>query len=321
MNLFDEIRGACREVAEGAQLVRIDRARLHDYALSLMSAGVPRPTLDPRPYFLGHGEQTLAFIVVLDTINFGSGWFPYLRKRPEMSGSLTIASALADAFRSGQTFSPRHLMQISPHDCALMFGQDATAYPVGQLMERFAQAMNDLGRLLLECYEGTYAALVERAAESAQALVGNLAAMPFFEDVALWRSRRVPFYKRAQLMAADLALVFGNQGWGKFHDLNQLTIFADNLVPHVLRVDGVLVYDGDLAGQIEREELIPSGSDAEVEIRACAAHAVELLVGEIQAAGQAANSASLDFLLYNRGQSFPHYKSGKPRHRTRTVFY
>ncbi len=76
MSLFDEIRGACREVAEGAQLVRIDRARLPDYAISLTSAGVPRPTLDPRPHFLGHGDQTLAFIVVLDTINYGSGWFP-----------------------------------------------------------------------------------------------------------------------------------------------------------------------------------------------------------------------------------------------------
>ncbi len=145
MSLFDEIRGACREVAEGAQLVRIDRARLRDYAISLTSAGVPRPALDPRPYLLGHGDQTLAFIVVLDTINFGSGWFPYLRKRPGMSGSLTIASALADAFRSGQDFSAHHLLQISPHDCALTFGQDSTAYPLGQLMEKFAQALNDLG--------------------------------------------------------------------------------------------------------------------------------------------------------------------------------
>ena len=155
MSLFDEIRDACREVAEGARLVRIDRARLRDYAISLTSAGVPRPTLDPRPYFLGHGDKTLAFIVVLDTINFGSGWFPYLRKRAEMSGSSTIAYALADAFRSGQNFSPRHLLQISPHDCALMFGQDSTTDPVGQLMEKFAQALIDLGRLVVDRYDGT----------------------------------------------------------------------------------------------------------------------------------------------------------------------
>jgi hypothetical protein len=110
------------------------------------------------------------------------------------------------------------------------------------------------------------------------------------------------------------------KGGEQFHDLDELTIFADNLVPHVLRVDGVLAYDGNLAKQIEREELIRPGSDAEVEIRACAVHTVELLVKEIQTAGRDATSASLDFLLFNRGQSLS-YKAASPRHRTRTVFY
>ena len=32
MYLFDEIRSACREVAEGAAFLRIDRTKLHDYA-------------------------------------------------------------------------------------------------------------------------------------------------------------------------------------------------------------------------------------------------------------------------------------------------
>ncbi|MEZ5167114.1 MAG: hypothetical protein R2695_11730 [Acidimicrobiales bacterium] len=30
----------------------------------------------------------------LDAINFGSGYFPYLRKRPGMSGYHTVASSL-----------------------------------------------------------------------------------------------------------------------------------------------------------------------------------------------------------------------------------
>ena len=39
------------------------------------------------------------------------------------------------------------------------------------------------------------------------------------------------FYKRAQIVASDLALA----GVAEFDDLDRLTIFADNLVPHVLR--------------------------------------------------------------------------------------
>ena len=50
------------------------------------------------------------------------------------------------------------------------------------------------------------------------------------------RRRRGAFFKRAQIAAADLALA----GIAPADDLGELTLFADNLVPHVLRVDGVL---------------------------------------------------------------------------------
>jgi Potential Queuosine, Q, salvage protein family len=259
MSLFDCVRSACRGVAERARFVRIDHARMREYALSLAAAGVPPPSLDLRSHFLDHGDQTLAFIVILDTINFGSGWFPYLRKRPGLSGSSTIETALWDAFRAGEDFSAQRLAHISPSDCAQVLGQNPAGHPLHQLLEKFAQALNDLGCLLLELYGGSFAALVESAAGSAETLVRKLSIMPFFADVQRWHDLWVPFYKRAQLTAADLALAFDKRGWGEFHDLGELTIFADNLVPHVLRIDKVLVYDEHLARQIDAEELIPPG--------------------------------------------------------------
>jgi hypothetical protein len=117
--------------------------------------------------------------------------------------------------------------------------------------------------------------------------------------------------KRAQLTGADLALA----GVATFNDLDRLTIFADNLVPHVLRVDGVLTYEPDLLARINREELIPAGSQEEREIRACALHAVELIRGCLPGI----TSMQLDYLLWNRGQA-AEYKA-QPRHRSRTVFY
>jgi len=318
MNLFDEIRSACRDVAEGAAFLRIDRTKLPDYARSLGSAGSAR--LDPTAHFLGHGERTLASILIQDTVNFGSGWFPQLKKRPGKSGSITLASWLRDAFAAGQNFSASKLAEISARDCARIFNQDLRVPLIADLMEKFAQALNQLGHFVAEQFHGKYAGLVESADESAESLVGILRSMPFFEDVETWRGRRVPFYKRAQLTAAELALAFDHSGWGKFRDLDKLTIFADNLVPHVLRVDGILVYDQDLAARIDREELILAGSAEEVEIRACALHAVELIARELRKTGRGATAKDIDYVLWNRGQS-PDYKSAKPRHRTRTVFY
>jgi hypothetical protein len=119
------------------------------------------------------------------------------------------------------------------------------------------------------------------------------------------------FLKRAQIAAADLA----RAGAAVFDDIPRLTLFADNLVPHVLRLDGILTFAPDLVERIEAGELLEHGSPEEVEIRACAVHAVELLV----AARTGSCAAEVDQLLWQRGQQ-PAYKAS-PRHRSRCTAY
>jgi hypothetical protein len=320
MSLFDAIRDGCRAVAEQASHVRIDHKRLADYAGTLNLAESRAPTLDPAYHLLGRGEDTVAFIVTLDAINFGSGWFPHLRKRPGLSGYFTVAAALTDHCRRHGVPDAAALAALTAADCTRLFGQDPENPPVDELMGLFAQALNDLGRYLLAGFDGRFAHLVDAAQGSAERLVALLARMTFFADVETWRGASVPFYKRAQLTAADLALAFDGRGWGRFSDLHRLTIFADNLVPHVLRLDGVLLYDPELVRRIDAEELIAAGSAEEIEIRAGALHAVELLVAELNRRGEDVTAMGLDYLLWNRGQR-PDYKRAKPRHRTRTVYY
>jgi hypothetical protein len=262
----------------------------------------------------------VAFFLTLDAVNFGSGYFPHLRKRRGLSGYFTIASSLKDSFESRGPFSAQELTQLKAAECTRIFGQDSQNETVQELMRLFAKALNDLGRFLLERFDGHFTALVEAAGGSADRLVELLIQMPYFNDVEPYHEWNVPFYKRAQLTAADLAIAFEGQGPGRFGDLDRLTIFADNLVPHVLRIDGILCYDDDLAARIDAEELIPAGSPQEVEIRACAVHAVELMAEALRGTGRPVTSMQLDYLLWNRGQA-PAYKSAKPRHRTRTAFY
>jgi hypothetical protein len=320
MSIFDQIREGCRHVAENAAKVRVDLARLSGYARDFPVAEIGAATLDPATHYLGHGKDTLAFVLMLDTINFGSGFFPHIRKRPGHSGYFTVAAGLNDWFQAEGAPSAARLANLTQGDCARIFGQDLGSPLAAELMGLFAKALNDLGALLLARFDGDPAQLVESADHKAEKLVAALRVMPFFDDVAIWHGHKVPFMKRAQLTAADLGLAFENQGWGKFDDLDRLTIFADNLVPHVLRMDGVLSYDIDLAAHIDRGEPIEVGSVDEIEIRAAALHAVELLKQHLHAAGHRhITSMALDYLLWNRGQG-ARYKA-IPRHRARGVFY
>lgn len=317
--VFDRIRAACAAVAERSAHVRIDRHRIAEYAATLPLQGLRNPSIDPRFHYLDHGADTAAFIVTLDSINFGSGYFPHLLKRPGMSGYFTVASSLNDYYREKGLLSARLLIELTADDCAWIFGQDPSNETAFELMRLFSTALNDLGRFLMSRFEGSFMRLVESAGGSVESLVSQLVEMPYFYDIERYGDLNVPFYKRAQLTAADLSLAFRGEGPGRFDDLDRLTVFADNLVPHVLRVDQVLVYENSLAGRIDSGALIESGSAEEVELRASAVHAVELIVSEMRARGRPVTAMQLDYLLWNRGQQ-PYYKS-RPRHRARTVFY
>ena len=319
VGLLDAVRTACADVADRAIHVQLDADRLPAYAASLPLAEVATPELDPRYHHVGEPDATLAYVLTLDAVNFGSGYFPHLRKRPGLSGYFTVASALKERFDAAGPFTASALSALAATDCAALFGQERNDGPVAELMGLFATALNDLGRFLLDRFDGRFAGPVEAAGASAERLVALLSEMPFFRDVESYGALAVPFYKRAQLTAADLALALGGEGLGRFDDLDRLTIFADNLVPHALRVDGVLRYEAALAERIEAGEPIPAGSTEEVEIRAVALHAVERLVAILRGAGQDVTAMRLDYLLWNRGQQAS-YKA-RPRHRTRSVFY
>ena len=307
-------------VAGRARFVRVNEAAIEQYAISLPLEKAIAPSVDWTTHYRGDEAGTAAFFVVLDSINFGSGYFPHLRKRPGMSGYFTVASSLKDEFERGGVMPAERLAEMTAEECRRMFGQEAGNDAAMELMALFAVALNDLGCLLLAKYRGDVCELIEAARGSAERLVDLLAEMRFFRDVSAYEEMVVPLYKRAQLLAADLSLALEGKGLGAFHDLQRLTIFADNLVPHVLRIDGVLNYADELANRIDCEELIVAGSAEEVEIRACGLHAVELMKAALLRGGRPVTAMGLDYVLWNRGQE-KYYKSIKPRHRARSVYY
>jgi hypothetical protein len=259
-------------------------------------------------------EDTLSYVVTLDAVNFGSGWFPVLRKPEGRSGYFTIAGALRDRCETEGCFTASELASLTPADCTCLFRQAPANPEALELMTLFARSLNDLGRTLEERAGGSFADFVASAGRSAEALVLALAEMPFYRDVASYSGLEVPFYKRAQITVADLALAFEGRDPGRFDDVDDLTMFADNLVPHVLRCEGALEYDESLAQRIDAAVLLAPGSPEEVEIRAVGLHAVEQMARQLGARAQ-----DLDRVLWRRGQS-PRIKS-RNRHRTRSVFY
>ncbi|MCP9488476.1 MAG: queuosine salvage family protein [Solirubrobacteraceae bacterium MAG38_C4-C5] len=306
MGPCEEVREHCARVAAGAQSVRIDLDALGGLEPPMApepsrgcsggSLAISPPALDPQRHYLeGTPADVATYLLTLDAINFGSGWFPTLRKRRGCSGYFTIAWALADRFRAEGPWTNVQLRAMHADELADVLGQARDQ----ELIALYAQALRTLGAFL---GERSALDLVHQAGGSAQRLAEELAGgMAMFADRG--------FYKRAQIVPADLALA----GVATFADLDDLTIFADNLVPHVLRGDGVLVYEDRLAAHVDARRPLRPGAQ-EQEIRACAVHACELLAQRVGVAPR-----TLDHWLWNRGQA-PEIKA-RPRHRCRCVYY
>ncbi len=304
----DRVRGACAWVAERASSVVIDEAAVDTYA-----AGLPEkaelPHLDPATHLVeGSREARAAFVLCLDAINFGSGWWPTIRKRPGHSGYLTIAAGLTERFRAAGAWSAAELVDLAASELALVLDQD-TEHP---LIEQYVVTLRDVGGHVLADYGGRFGAVVDFAEGSAVSLADLLAGWDAFADVSTYDGRPVPFFKRAQIAAADI----NRAGVASLDGEELLTAFADNLVPHVLRVDSVLRLDPVLEARIDAGELLTHGSAEEVELRAGAVHAIELLSAATDAR---LCPAEIDAALWNRGRA-ERYKS-IPRPRSRNTAY
>lgn len=286
--------------------MRIDEEGIEGYALGLAEASTPAP--DPTTQLLDGDRETLAaFAICLNAINFGSGWWPTISKRAGLSGYSTIAAGVVERFRAHGAWSVAELRCLTAADVGATLVQD----PLHPLMEQFATSLRDVGARVQADHGDSFASVVDSADGSAVALAGLLAEWDAFADTSLYREREVPFFKRAQLAAADV----DRSGVASFADRDRLTAFADNLVPHVLRIDGILRLDPELERTIEAGQLLTHGAPEEVELRACAVHAVELLA----TASGALSPAGIDSALWNWGRA-PRYKAS-PRPRSRNTAY
>jgi Queuosine salvage protein len=303
----ERVRAGCAWVAARAAHVAIDDRAVRSYAAALRSSVPPleeEHAPDPAEGLAAEDrELRAAFVICLDAVNFGSGWWPTIRKRRGRSGYQTIAAALRERFQADGGWAARALAEITAADIAGALGQD----PEHALMSLYAESLRDLAAHVAAQHSGSFAALADSACGSAPSFADLLAGWPCFADESPYDGRTVPFFKRAQIAAADVHAA----GIASLRDRDRLTAFADNLVPHVLRVDGVLRLDPALAATIDAGRLIEHGSPEEVELRACAVHAIELLAAELDWWPM-----RIDSVLWHRGQGARYKSRRRPRSRT-----
>lgn len=138
--------------------------------------------------------------------------------------------------------------------------------------------------------------------------------------------RAVYLLKKAQLMVADLYLRFHDDASLPFNyrDIDSLAVFSDNVLPAVLRAQGVLVYSPELAKAVDSGVKITDRTQ-EASIRAGAVVACEKIIGRYNALKgtpdhpRPLNAVRLDYDLWLAGKK-PEFRK-LARHATHSIYY
>jgi hypothetical protein len=318
-----EVLETAREVALESDHVRIDDHALSLFAEDLLQRRFLVPTWDPRYHYVDGTAATVAYLLVLDTVNFcfwplpGQTRWEIAWGSEILSGYFGVAAALKRAFESGGPVrNARSLAVLQMDSLQKIFSGNGSL----QLLNERLHALRELGAVLLDSYQGKASHLVEAASGSALDLARLLAReLSSFRDTARYKGKEVLFYKRAQLFAADLWGAFHGTRWGRFTDMDRLTAFADYKLPQVLCRLGILHYAAPLQEKVDRMERIEGGSPEEVEIRANTIWAVHRIGEELRRQGKEIRDFELDWLLWHLGQE-DRWRE-RPYHRTVSIFY
>jgi hypothetical protein len=307
-------------VVEHARYVKISPVAIERAANALAEKRVEPPAWNYEYHYHDGTERTVNYIFLLDALNFcfwGKPKWGIVYKGKQLDGYWALAASLKRAMEKNPHIAEAEfLARITPRQLAdILRGKGK----IPLFAERWRSA-RELGALLCEHWGGSSATFVADAQRDAPRLAQMIAEnFASFNDIAVYDNREVRFFKRAQILVADLWSAFGGKSWGAFENIAALTAFADYKLPQVLRAWGILQYAPSLARKVDAQVELRAGSAEEIEIRAATLWSVEFLRDALAARGRKLWSIQADWILWDASQA--REKDMRPYHRVRTIYY
>ena len=310
-------------VVASARHVRVDDDRIEAVAEWMAYESLPWPDFRFPTIPDENDADTMDFIFLTASINFA---FTDFEKHviftteydgAERSDSDGMMACLKRAYDRGiPILEGSHLQAVTRSDLQALFRGNIEM----PMLDERAAIFRELGSALEKNYGGRFHEFLRKGPQKTAAALDRLIeTFPSFRDESVYRGARVAFQKRAQLLLWQLHARFRASGYFALEDPEQLTVFADYIVPVALRRLGILSYSDALEGAINARRLIARDSEEEVEIRAASIWACRLLTRAINAL-RPSDRQVIDAVVDTR--LWTHYhESHWPHHLTVTTAY
>lgn len=319
---MERILRSVEQVVAHSEHVSLNQTSLEAFADTI----TPEELADVPPFFEKDDrlslEQSIAFGFVYNAVNFsywGEPKWTVTIDGQAYDGGIGMLRAMQRGIESGyDVVSAEYLRTIPEADLQHVLRANVEI----PLFSERLRLLRTLGEHIVSHYDGSFTRLVDDSGWDAVTLVERLAddIPEVFNDEEDYNGEPVKFYKRAQLIPSHLhELKHLDISSRDVTGMAHLTALADYKVPQLLRKYDVLHYTPDLAHAIDALTEVEAGSAEEVEIRAMAVWAVELISRHLKSKSVQASPIQIDHVLWLRSQQKS--PDDKPYHRTRTIWY
>lgn len=307
---------------ENSDFVKINRERLVEFSNGF-DHGKAEHWLSAAPFDFSHfgDEEKLHFVIIFNALSFcywGEPKWTIEYKDKKHDGAWGMILALGRGIEEKATLLDfQFCSQISKEDFAKIL-RGNTEIPL--FFEERWKILREIGASMVAKYDGKAKNLIAEANGDAQKLVELIVQnFPSFSDTSSYKEKEIYFYKRAQLLVADIYQIFDGQGFGALKNVDQLTACADYKLPQILRKLGILEYTTALAEKVDAKTEIAHNSPQEVEMRANTIWSVEFIKEEVKKRSPQILSFEVNDHLWLATQE--KIDGDKPYHRTRTTAY
>ena len=184
--------------------------------------------------------------------------------------------------------------------------------------------LNQVGQILVEEYKGDWFNFVKsgpkKLYQNGEGLIERLVSQfERFRDISIYSGEEVHFLKLAQLAFWGIHRELAKHGDFYIEDMENMTAFADYIVPVALEKMKIITYSEKLKNKIEQGVLIESDSIEEIEIRAATLFVTAQLTEEINKLRLEEEKIIIPQLDFKLWTDFHDNKS--PHHLTKTIMY
>ncbi|SEN30139.1 queuosine salvage family protein [Nitrosomonas marina] len=320
-DLLKSVIESCQKVSKKSKYVHINEKAILSYIRKIPKVLTQAYDYDAKiHYFDKSRENLLNYIFILGSVNFGSGFLLDTPDRSKQFGYRTIASRLKEYFENNHSLSSDRLISLNLDCSNRIFKIPQDTEDGRQIGMLYRSAIAEMGQFIENQYNGSFSRAAEEALESTQIFLEKLINLNSFGDIAICGGQKVYFLKKAQLLIADIIRALNYSPLSHKKLLAKLTIFPDNHLANVLRIENILEYSSELKNKVDNKIELLQGTDEEVELRAATVCAGQDIVQNRKKFGFETNAVEIDWYLWNVAKSSYTY-TRKATHKTKTLFY